>query len=248
MDAAAKPLHPGRAAEGGLLAAQLAAGGLTGSLDVLDGQAGFGAAMSDAPDWSGLGDTLGSDFHITRLTFKNHVGCGHAFPAIDGALEIQSRHGVHVNDIECIHIATYKPALDIACHSNPTTPDEARFSMSYMVATALVHGSVRIAAYESPRLEDSSTRALMERITVAVDSELDAAFPRQRAARVEILLRDGRRLVHLQPTRKGDPELPLSDADLEAKLLEFAAPTIGIDSAQILLARLWSLDVDETFL
>jgi 2-methylcitrate dehydratase PrpD len=86
MDAMGKPLHAGRAAEAGLLAAQLARRGLTGSLDVLEGDAGFGRAMSNGPDWSRVGATLGSDFHITRLTFKNHIGCGHTFAAIDGAL------------------------------------------------------------------------------------------------------------------------------------------------------------------
>ncbi|HSV46038.1 MAG TPA: MmgE/PrpD family protein, partial [Ramlibacter sp.] len=76
MDSMSKPLHPGRAAEGGLLAAQLASRGITGSLDVLDGAAGLGVAMSTGADWYQVGTTLGRDFHITRTTFKNHVGCG----------------------------------------------------------------------------------------------------------------------------------------------------------------------------
>ena len=64
-----------------LLAAQLAAGGMRSSLDVLEGEAGLGQAMSTGPDWSTVGATLGADFHITRLTFKNHIGCGHTFAA-----------------------------------------------------------------------------------------------------------------------------------------------------------------------
>ena len=242
MDSMSKPLHPGRAAEGGLLAAQLAARGITGSLDVLDGEAGFGVAMSTDADWSQVGATLGEDFHITRLTFKNHIGCGHSFPAIDGALALQQLHGVSVDAIDSVRIGTYKPALDIACHARPATANEARFSIPYVVATALVHGSVRMAAYEPQRLQDPATRALMERIHVTVDPELDAAFPGRRSARVEVVLRDGRTLVHLQPNRKGDPELPLSDAELEGKLVELATPVIGADSARALAARLWNLD------
>ncbi|HSW15670.1 MAG TPA: MmgE/PrpD family protein, partial [Ramlibacter sp.] len=91
-----------------------------------------------------------------------------------------------------------------------------------------------------------ATRALMERIQVAVDPQLDAGFPGRRSARVEILLRDGRRFAHLQPNRKGDPELPLTDADLEGKLVEFAAPVIGADAARALAARLWTLETSET--
>ena len=56
-----------------------------------------------------------------------------------------------------------------------------------------------------------------------------------------ITLRDGRRFAHLQPDRKGDPELPLSDADLEGKLLELASPVIGEPEARALLARIWAL-------
>ena len=242
MDSMSKPLHAGRAAEGGLLAAKLARLGLTGSLDVLDGEAGLGQAMSTGPEWSQVGETLGRDFHITRLTFKNHIGCGHTFAAIDGALALQRMHGLSSADIARVHVATYRPALDIACYQRPSTENEARFSLSYVVASALVHGSVRLAAYEPDRLNDSDTRSLMERLTVAVDPELDAAFPGKRAARIEIETIDGRRLSHLQPNRKGDPEEPLSDEELEGKLIELASPVIGLDAARALLARLWALD------
>lgn len=242
MDSMSKPLHAGRAAEGGVLAAQLAAQGVTGSLDVLEGEAGFGRAMSDAPDWSAVGDTLGRDFHITRLTFKNHIGCGHTFAAIDAALDLVRRHGLRPSDIQRVHVATYGPALDIACYEDPRTENEARFSMRFVVATALVHGSVRLSAYTPERLVDADTRAMMARVATAVDPELDAAFPGRRSARVEIETVDGQRHVWLQPDRKGDPELPLSDAELEDKLLELAAPVIGIERARTLLRNIWSLD------
>lgn len=242
MDSMSKPLHAGRAAEAGVLAAQLARRGVTGSLDVLDGESGLGRAMSDGPDWSEVGASLGKDFHITRLTFKNHIGCGHTFAAIDGALALKERHALDVSDIQRVHVSTYRPALDIACYVRPTTSNEARFSLTYVVATALAHGSVRLAAYEPERLNDEVTRSLMQRTKVSVDRALDAGFPGQRAARVVIETRDGRRLEHLQPHRKGDPELPLSDRELEGKFLELASPVIGHDRSQALLASIWALD------
>lgn len=246
MDSMSKPLHAGRAAEAGLLAAQLASRGLTGSLDVLDGEAGLGQAMSNGPDWSQVGATLGRDFHITRLTFKNHIGCGHTFAAIDGALELRQRHKLQAEQIKSVRVATYRPALDIACYTRPTTANEARFSLSYVVATALSHGSVRLAAYEPDRLDNPATRALMERIAVEVDPVLDAAFPGQRAARIDIETVDGLLLTHFQPNRKGDPEQALTDAELEGKFLELAGPAIGPARAQSLLARLWALDASAT--
>ncbi|HEX9183046.1 MAG TPA: MmgE/PrpD family protein, partial [Burkholderiales bacterium] len=92
------------------------------------------------------------------------------------------------------------------------------------------------------RLQDPATRDLMRRVEVAVDPQLDAAFPAQRAARVAIEARDGRREEFLQPTRIGDPDAPLSDAQLEAKYLELAAPVMGEPRARALLARLWRLE------
>ena len=54
--------------------------------------------------------------------------------------------------------------------------------------------------------------------------------------------RDGRRGEHLQATRKGDPDMPLSDAELERKYFELASPALGEERARRLLARLWKLE------
>jgi 2-methylcitrate dehydratase PrpD len=244
MDSMSKPLHAGRAAEAGVTAALAASEGVTGSPDVLEGESGYGRAMreGDGPDWEGALATLGEDFHITRMTFKNHACCGHVFAAIDGALALQQQMGVLAPDIERVSIGTYAAALDVARHESPRTAAEARFSLKYTVASALTHGSVRLAAFEPSRLEDPVTRELMRRIDVAIDPELDAAFPARRAARIAIESRDGRRGDHLQPTRKGDPEAPLSDAELEHKYLELASPVLGEERARELLARLWVLE------
>jgi 2-methylcitrate dehydratase PrpD len=241
MDSMSKPLHAGHAAEAGVLAALAAREGVTGSLDVMEGEAGYGRAMGGDPDWGRALATLGEDFHITRMTFKNHACCGHTFAAIDGALALKNRMRVQVSEIDRIEVATYRAGLEVAHYENPTTPAEARFSLKYVVATGLIHGSVRLAAFEKERIEDPATRALMQRIRVSLDPQLDAAFPARRAARVAIQT-GGRREEHLQPTRIGDPDAPLSDAQLEDKYLELAAPVIGADRAKEELARLWALD------
>src|SRR5437879_3728272 len=240
MDSLPKPLHAGRAAEAGVTAALAAREGVTGSLDVMEGEAGVGRAMGDNPDWEKALAGLGRDFHITRMTFKNHACCGHTFAAIDGALALKNKLGLAPADIQRVDIGTYRAGVEVAHYEQPRTPAEARFSMKYVVATALTHGSVRLAAFESSRLMNPETRALMERVSVALDPELDATFPRQRAARVAITA-GGRREELLQPTRKGDPDLPLSDAELNDKFLELASPVLGKRDAEALLARLWKL-------
>jgi 2-methylcitrate dehydratase PrpD len=242
MDSMSKPLHAGRAAEAGVLAALAAEQGVTGSLDILEGDAGLGRAMSDGPDWQRAVATLGREFHITQITFKNHACCGHTFAPIDGALTLQAQLAVTAGDIESVRIGTYKAALDVAGYESPTTAAEARFSIKYTVAHALLYGSVRLGAFEPERMNDGAVRALMKKIELAVDPELDAAFPGQRAARIQISTANGRTESHLQPTRKGDPDMPLTDVDLEQKFFELATPVIGKDSAARLLQHIWSLE------
>jgi 2-methylcitrate dehydratase PrpD len=241
-DSMSKPMHAGRAAEAGVTAALAAAEGVTGSLDIMEGDAGFGRAMGEAPDWERALATLGEDFHITQMTFKNHACCGHAFAAIDGALALKAQMEVTAAEIARVRIGGYRATLEVAGIADPATAAEARFSTPYLVATALTHGSVRLAAFEPERLGDAATRSLMRRVEVVLDPELDAAFPAQRASRVAIESRDGRRGEHLQPTRKGDPDMPLSDMELEGKYLELTSPVIGEERARRLLARLWRLE------
>ena len=242
MDSMSKPLHAGRAAEAGVLAAQMARAGVTGSLDILEGDAGLGHAMSNGPDWQAAVATLGRDFHVTRMTFKNHACCGHTFAAIDGALALQQRMGVAAEDLAEVHIETYQPALDVAGNPNPQTAAEARFSLPFVVASALVHGSVRLAAFTPERLADAQVRGLMQRLSLRADAQIDAGFPGQRAARVRLVTHDGREDVYFQPNRKGDPEDPLSDADLDGKFVELAGPVIGDAKARALLQQLWRLE------
>ena len=238
MDSMSKPLHAGRAAEAGVTAALAAREGVTGSLDVM---VGFAAAMGDKPDWEKGLATLGKDFHITQMTFKNHACCGHTFAAIDGALEVKKRMQVRAEDIEQVEVATYKAGVEVAGYEKPSTPAEGRFSLKYVVATALTHGSVRLAAFEPGRLNDPVTKRVMERISVCVDPQLEAAFPAKRQARVAIRAK-GRREEWLQPTRVGDPDAPLSDRMLEEKYFELVTPVLGEARAREVLARLWQLE------
>ncbi|MSQ21104.1 MAG: MmgE/PrpD family protein [Betaproteobacteria bacterium] len=242
MDSMSKPLHAGRAAEAGVLAALAAREGVIGSLDVIDGEAGFGVAMGDGPDWNKAVSTLGSVWHICMMTFKNHGCCGHTFASIDAALALQEKMRLKPADIKHVRVATYKAALDVADIREPRTAAEAKFSTAYVVANALVHGSVRLNAFDDERLQDPTTRSLMRKTDLVIDPELDATFPNQRAARVTIETNDGRKETFYQPNRKGDPELPLSDRDVDDKFIELAGPVIGSADAKAFVAKLWALE------
>src|SRR5438045_595605 len=142
-DAMTKPLHAGHAASVGVMSAMAAANGVTGARDILEGEAGFGAAMSEGANWERALEGLGERYNITRMTQKAHGCCGHAFAAIDAALELHAR-GVNAGDVAKVEVASYRAALDVAGIRDPRTPAEAKFSIPYLVAHALIHGSVRL--------------------------------------------------------------------------------------------------------
>ena len=237
-----KPLHGGHAADVGAMAAMAAAKGVTGALDLLEGEVGFGAAMSVDPDWSKATRGLGTDYHIVQVTFKNHGCCGHNFPSIDAVLLLKREHNFTHRDVRKIRIATYKAGLDIIDNAQPEGEYQAKFSLQYTVAHALVHGSVRLNAFLPDRLHDPEVRTLMQKIECVADPELSKGYPNQRAAQVEIETADGRKFAHFQPTRKGDPEMPLTDEELNDKFLELATPVLGDPKSRALLAELWATE------
>lgn len=241
MDSMSKPLHSGRAAEAGVAAADMARQGVTGSLDVFEGAYGLGVAMSNSPEWQPVMDDLGRQFNITAMTFKNHACCGHTFAPIDGALVIQQRDQIAWQDIARIVVETYSPALAVAGNPAPRTPAEARFSIPFVVSTALRYGSVRLAAFAPERLQDSDLQALMGMVELKVHPELDAQFPGQRAALVTLFTKDGQAHTFLQPTRKGDPDMALTDAELQDKFDELVVPVLGAQQAQAIAQVLWNL-------
>ncbi len=241
-DAMTKPLHAGHAAMVGVQCAMAAAQGVTGVADMLEGEAGFGAGLSSGADWSRATDGLGDRYNITQMTQKNHGCCGHAFAAIDAALALRDQHRLTPREIARIDVEAYRATVDVTGNHTPITATEAKFSMSYVVSHALLYGSVRLDAFSDERLADPEIRALMRRVTLQEDPALTAKFPSQRAARAVITMNDGTRHEHFAPCRKGDPEAPLSDSEINAKFNELVAPVLGEAACNRLLAQLWQLD------
>ncbi|WP_207001282.1 MmgE/PrpD family protein [Trinickia mobilis] len=241
-DAMTKALHAGHAAWVGVVAARGAANGMTGVPDILEGAAGFGAAMAKNPDWSIATDGLGVDFNIEKVTVKNHGCCGHTFAAIDALLRLCSEHNISISDIEGLTVRTYQAAIEVAGIRNPKSAFECKFSIPYVISHAAKFGSVRLSAFDEERMWDPEVRELMSRITLLTDEGLTRQFPGRRAAKVEIRLRSGELLERYQPYRTGDPEEPLSDAQINDKFMELAEPVIGEGGARSLMSRLWSID------
>lgn len=227
-----KPLHCGHAAEAGVLAGLAAAAGVTGSPDSLHAAHGYAAATSDGTgNWpSGLAG-LGDWTPISRMTFKNHGCCGHIFPTLDGLRAMQAVHGFDPEAVTHIEVQGYGPTVSICDRMDVQTARDARFSVQYCAAALLHTGAVRLGAFTPDMLKRRDLRDFMRKVTVVEDSEIAAAYPERRQARLVITLQSGARIEHFQPTRKGDPDDPLSDAELFAKFDELTAEGAAADDA-----------------
>jgi 2-methylcitrate dehydratase PrpD len=168
---------------------------------------------------------------ITAITFKNHGCCGHIFAALDAVGELRNAHGFTAADVARIHVAGYTQTKTLCDRPEPRTEADARFSVQYCVSALLHLGGVRLAAFAPESLSSPAIRADMGKVSVSIDPDLADAYPGRRAARVSVTLLDGTVLERLQPTRKGDPDAPLSDAELSAKFHELAGPAIGAEAA-----------------
>jgi len=240
-DAMSKPLHAGRAAEGGVLAALGARHGLTGVADMFEGTRGFGVAMSQDVDWVAAVAGLGSEWTVERITCKPYPCCGHTFAAIDAAQTVMAR-GVEPGEIERVSVGTYRAGVEICENCDPTTAYEAKFSLPYCVALAALKRPVDLAAFAPERLHDPALREMMGRVEVALDATAEASFPAMRAAEVAITLASGQVVRHRQPTRRGDPDFPLSDADIGVKFHMLADAVIGVAAAGEVVGALWRVD------
>lgn len=239
-DGMAKPLHAGRAAEAGVLAALAARGGLTGVPDMLEGDRGFGAAMSGAIDWTAALADLGADWSISRTTPKAHACCGHCFAPLDAIRHLIDRHQLAPDAITAIEIDTYRAALDICGNPAPASAAEGRFSLPWCAAVMAEKGAVTPEAFSTAALASATTRALAAKVRLRLDEGAEDRFPNARSATVRMFVR-GQVFEHHRPTRKGDPDDPLSAAELEAKFHSLADPVIGKSAASELVATVASL-------
>lgn len=243
--AMSKHLHPGKAAFNGVLAADLAKAGFTGASRILEGERGFFQAMSEAYDASRITDGLGSQWKVSENCYKMHSCCGHTHTAIDVALKL--RQALAGRGIETLEIETYGPGYQIVKETNPRTPYQAKFSLAYCVAAALIEGRVGLEQFSAGRFGEDGERVeqiqtLMPRIQVLVSSELTAKYPKAWPVRVAIKLEDGTVLKGASDFPRGNPENPVSTEGLENKFVDLIAPRFGPEFAMRVLEAVESIE------
>lgn len=232
-----KPFHAGRAAQSGLLAAQLAKRGFTSSNRTLEGQRGFIPAMADGYDLGLLVDRLGQDWEIPRVGLKPYA-CGagnHAL--IDAMISVRQKDGVTLDNVERIVGRVKNPAYNLMRQRHPTTDLETKFSYYHTMAVAFVDGAAFPAQFSEAKAVDPVIASVRDRITVEADPSLSG-----RNAVVSVELKDGRSYTERVDHPTGTPERPMSDDDISAKFRALSDGVLPREQSEELLASLWNVD------
>ena len=210
---AIKPLNPGKAAENGVFAAMLANEGVQGPTESLEGQNGWFHAVTDEVHEEFL---KGSDHLLLHdCYFKLYPSCRHTHCGIDAAVALHGR--VDSSSIKSVNVYIYPNAIKLAGIKIPKDQDETKFSIQYTLACALLQGSYGIADMDPPRLTDD-VMELIEKTTLIADETMEDRAKGVRGTKVEVILKDGRRVEETVLVPKGDPEKPLTREDIIDKL------------------------------
>ena len=229
-----KQLHTGKAAAAGLFAAYIARDGFTGARRILEGEQGMAAAMSSDADPRRLTDGLGSRWVLPETSLKYHASCRHTHPAADALLELMREHKLKADDIESVTAHVHRSAIDVLGPvTDPQTIHQSKFSMGFVLALIANYGRAGLADFTDEALRNPKLRALHDKVKMALDPEIDAAYPKRWMGRVTVQTHEGRQLEKHVTSPKGDPDNALTREELEEKALRLAAYANGATAAEM---------------
>lgn len=221
-----KFLHAGTASAQGVLVALLAERGLSGAGDILEGEKGFFAGFARQEVDERIFGDFGKRWRTLDVSVKAYPCCRHTHSAIDAALEIRKK--AEGRFLGKIRLFTYRAAVGFVGCRNPVDSRQARFSMTYCVASALLRGVPVERHFTDQAVAEEAVGYLEKSIQVVVDDGIDALVPEYWPARIEAVTEDGEKLVAQANISKGDPENPL---DWDAVGKKFRMQTEGIIAA-----------------
>jgi 2-methylcitrate dehydratase PrpD len=244
-----KPLHVGHTARNGLFAAQLAREGFTANPEALEHKQGFllvfnGPGNFDAAailkDW-------GQPYDIVRpgLAVKQHPCCGSTHPAIDAMLLLRGEYDIHPEQVARIDSWTHPRRLAHTDRPDPQSGLDAKFSVQYCLARALLGGRIVLEDFEGEAFRDDTARALMRRIHAAPHPEMNAASAEYLGAEVRITFDDGRTIARRVGSALGrGPDNPLPADALTGKFANCAAR--ALPPAQVARVQQMLLELDRS--
>jgi 2-methylcitrate dehydratase len=205
----------------------LAMRGITGPLEVFEGNKGLMDAITGHFDLDWSRENLEA---IRQTSVKKYNAEFHSQSVLEGILELRTSQQVRPEEIERVNIEIF----DVAYHiigggeegnkQQVRSKEEADHSLPYMVAVALLDGGVSPAQYAPERIVREDVQSLLRRVSIQPDEALSKRFPAEMPCRIQITLKDGRVLSSEKHDYEGFYTRPLSWEKAVAKFEHLAAP------------------------
>jgi 2-methylcitrate dehydratase PrpD len=243
-----KSLHAGRTAQSGVIAARLADQGFTASLDVLEHRTGFLRAHSPSgrPQIEDGTVDIGSNWRLADLgiNVKRYPTCYATHRSIDAMLSLVDAHRLKPQDVQEIRVHTGVMQKLMLRNSNPRTGLEAKFSMEFAMAAALIAGRVGLSELTDEFVSRPEVGATVAKVRCTTTDEImEGDQPFAPADQVSIVLASGKVLEHAPVVHaKGSWQKPLTREELKDKFLECATRVFSPTHAAALFDQLWSLE------
>lgn len=223
-----KPLHAGKAAENGIVGAQLAARGFTGRADLLEAHQGFAAATSPVANAGAALAVPAGGSHLHHNLFKYHAACYGTHASIEAVGQLMRSQGIAPGDIEGIELDV-EPGADRMCNIvRPATGLEAKFSLRLNAALAAMgEDTSDPASYCDATVSRPDLVSLRDRVSVRF---MPADWPLM-LCEARIRTRDGRVWVGRHDSGVPDADFARQRERLERKFRALAAPVVGVDRA-----------------
>jgi 2-methylcitrate dehydratase PrpD len=236
-----KAFQVGAAAADGVQAALLAQRGLTCSESILEGKHGFFDLMAESkynPD--PILEQIGERFEIVEVTFKPHAACGLTHSTIDAVIALREEHHLIPEEIDRIVCEVVPLAMDVVSKEDPKTGLEAKFSLKFCAALALIEGKATQSCFNDDKVNDPTIRSIMDKVEVQGNSALKYEDAPQ--ARVTVESRRQGTLTKRVDQPKGRPKNPLSAQELAKKFLDLATPAIGQKASDRIITEVNQLE------
>ena len=236
-----KSIHPGKAAFNGILSAQLARLGATSPPAILEHPKGYLNAYSAEPKPEKLLQGLGTSWEILQNGFKYFPSILASHSPIQATLAIVQKHSIDPAEIAGISNETYNTVKSHFSNKDVATVMAARVSVPYCIAIAAIDRKLTQAQFLPARINDPLVRRVLAQTEVIADAELNQLYPEKFPARVTIRLKNGTSFQETVLFPKGDPQDPLTAAELEAKFRDNASALLGNARTEELLQAIRDL-------
>jgi 2-methylcitrate dehydratase PrpD len=235
-----KPFNVAKAVHGGILAARLARSGFRGPPDALEGAEGHFRAYTDRCDPSVATEGLGARYRLLESGFKPHAACRYAHAPIDAAVALAREHLFTAAEVVSVDVHLSELASRQSNFREPRSVASAQGSTPFVIAASLVAGTLALTVDDVKRaMAGEAAYSLHRRIRLQVDPGMPYMG---RGARVVIRLRDGREFSRSVELPRGEPEHPMSDAEIEDKFMRQAQPVAGAAQARAIREHVAGLE------